>query len=624
MCDNHPVVGHHMHTQVNLTCNRVGWNKHEALKGLKLLQGKQRQLPQRLLFVWTILLLFFCKWVQSAKDNKNIVDQSSYTGLSGLLGSAVSLADLNGDRQMDILLYDANRRVLFAALWSGADQMFVVENDTSIQLPASVQLVSVDVADWNNDGIVDILWIGTDNVGRLIYGNHNNQFEVGPELDNVTADVLVMDANGDFIPDLFIPQKQAFYINSPPGHFQWTVWSGRNDSCQVSETSSAAFVDLDGDCLADLCFLSDCGLEVWLNQAHKGKSFYQLSSHDPQEHRIVQDYVLKKVFEKGSVLSFLDVNKDGTIDMAVGDPDTHYLNFWLNLQKRRKFGDLCSPDDEWTMQRYESDTVAGAKTTHIDKVMNVPRRIFWGDINLDGYPDLLFIDETSNAVTLLENRGNWDVLNATHFDKMKDNEKLQQLSIDTVAVAVVDIRGGVDILLSQQHSTRLLSLENHYPAEFLKAVSLSGLSYFSFPHSYTPLAGNTFKISYDGVNGRVYQICSQCPQTANLPLQSCDCFFGLKDMANYIAEVSLGTGQYTQRWENLMPNTVAVVWTVDGDWWMEILTPKRAGQMLGVVIVLVSLSVGLGIWVLILMWQERRQDKREQYRRVNSSGFGTF
>ncbi|GJD06163.1 T-cell immunomodulatory protein [Galdieria sulphuraria] len=585
-----------------------------------------QQLSQRIGLLGTIVVLYAFQLVQSVGDYRNIVDQSSFTGLSGLLGSAVSLADFNGDRQLDVLLYDANRRALFIALWSGDDQMFVVENDTSIQLPERVQLVSVDVADWNNDGILDILVIGTDNVGRIVYGKHNNQFVMDTELANVTADVLVLDANGDLVPDLFIPQKQAFYINSPPGNFQWTVWSGRNDSCQVSETSSAAFVDWNGDCLADLCFLSNCGLEIWLNNVPKGKFFYQLSSQEPQEHRIVQDDVLQKIFEKGSVLSFLDVNKDGTMDIVASDPDTKYLNFWLNVQKTRQFGDLCIPDDEWTVQRYESDTVAGAKTTSIDKVLKVPRRIFWGDINLDGYPDLLFIDESSNAVTLLENRGNWDILNATHFDKMKDNEKIMQLSVDTVAVAVVDIRGGVDILLSQQHSTRLLSIENHYPAEFFKAIGLSGLSYFSFPHSYTPLVGNTFKISYDGVDGRVYQICSQCPQSASLPLQSCDCFFGLKNMANYIAEVSLGTGQHIQRWENLMPNTVAVVWTVENEnnWWMEIFTPKRAGQMLGVVIVLVSLSIGLGIGVLILMWQERRQDKREQYRRVNSSGFGTF
>jgi integrin alpha FG-GAP repeat containing protein 1 len=568
------------------------------------------------------MLLLVCPLAQClSSETREIVDQSSYTGLSGLYGSAVSIADFNADRQLDILLYDANAATLFVALWSGDDQMFVVENDKGIQL-GNVQLAAVDVADWNNDGILDIIWIGTDNIGRILYGNGNNQFENGPQLANLTADVLVMDANADLIPDLFIPQKRAFYINSPPGNFTWTEWSVENVSCQVSETSSAAFVDLNGDCLADLCFLSSCGLEVWLSRAANGKFFYEQSF---QERRIIQDDVLKNIFEAKSVLSFLDVNKDGTIDIVASDPKTNHLNMWLNIQKSRKFGDLCSPDDEWIMQRHESDTIAPVKESSIDKALRVPRRIFWGDINLDGFPDLLYVDESTNAVVLLENTGNWDNLNSSHFERVKQGEKIEQLSAGTVAAAVVDIRGGIDILLSQQRGTRLLSVSSRYPAEFLKVVGLSGLSYFSFPHSYTPLAGNTFKISYDGVRGRIHQICSQCPQSANLPLQCCECFFGLKDMANYIAEVSMGTGRHTQRWENLMPNTVAVVWTVADDaWWMEIFTPKRAGQMLGVVIVLASLSVGLGIWVLVLLWQERRQDKREQYRRVNSSGLGTF
>lgn len=176
------------------------------------------------LFLWFMVFAVYWPLVESAKKDRNIVDQSSFTGLSGLRGSAVLLADFNGDRQLDVLLYDANRRVLFTALWSGNDQMFVVENETNIQLPGKVQLVSVDVADFNNDGTLDILWIGTDNIGRIAYGNQKNQFESGPELVNTTSDVLVMDVNADLIPDLFIPQKQAFYINSPPGNFEWTVW----------------------------------------------------------------------------------------------------------------------------------------------------------------------------------------------------------------------------------------------------------------------------------------------------------------------------------------------------------------------------------------------------------------
>lgn len=121
-----------------------------------------------------------------------------------------------------------------------------------------------------------------------------------------------------------------------------------NVSCQVSETSSAAFVDLNGDCLADLCFLSSCGLEVWLSRAANGKFFYEQSF---QERRIIQDDVLKNIFEAKSVLSFLDVNKDGTIDIVASDPKTNHLNMWLNIQKSRKFGDLCSPDDEWLVYK---------------------------------------------------------------------------------------------------------------------------------------------------------------------------------------------------------------------------------------------------------------------------------
>lgn len=86
---------------------------------------------------------------------------------------------------------------------------------------------------------------------------------------------------------------------------------------------------------------------MWLNNAPKGKFFYQLSSQEPQEYRIIQDNVLKNVFERKNVLSFVDINKDGTNDIIVSDPSTKRLNFWLNMQKPRKFGDMCVADDQW-------------------------------------------------------------------------------------------------------------------------------------------------------------------------------------------------------------------------------------------------------------------------------------
>eukprot|EP00871_Galdieria_phlegrea_P006001 jgi/Galph1/889/GphlegSOOS_G5721.1 len=560
-----------------------------------------------------------------AEDVK-IVDQSSYTGLSGLSGATVTLADFNGDRQLDLLLYDTSRKAIFTALWSSEDQMFVIGNRSNIVLPSSVSLVYVSVADFNRDGYLDVLWIGNDEVGRIAYGKGNGDFDSGPLIANLTADAMIMDCNGDLIPDIFIPEKRAFYVNSPAVRqtFECFVVNNverntQNGACQVKDPSSASFVDMNGDCLPDLVFLSSCGLEVWLNPAVNGKSFFELDSDDPHFYRLVEYSVLSNIFDRGSLLTFIDINKDGTTDVLASNPSTGNLIYWLNRQQLRKFGQL-------ELEQVDSNTLAKPKTTSIDDVFQIPGRIYWGDIDFDGYPDLLFIEDNNGALRILKNRGNWKNLNESHFETIPEEETVARLSSNAIGAAVIDLRGGIDIIVVQQQATRLLSIQNHYPAEFFKAIALSGLSYFSSPFSYSPLSGNTFKMSYDGLNERVLQICSQCPQSAHLPLQSCDCLFGLKDMANYVAEVSLGTGSHTQRWENLMPNTVAVIWTVqdENSWWMEIFTPKRGGQMLGVIIVLTSLSFCLGIWVLILLWQERRQDKREQYRRVNSSGFGSF
>mmetsp|Transcript_9956 Transcript_9956/g.30362 ORF Transcript_9956/g.30362 Transcript_9956/m.30362 type:complete len:135 (+) Transcript_9956:1702-2106(+) len=130
---------------------------------------------------------------------------------------------------------------------------------------------------------------------------------------------------------------------------------------------------------------------------------------------------------------------------------------------------------------------------------------------------------------------------------------------------------------------------------------------------------------YDDEHGSEFRTCSQCPQSAHLPLQRCQCFFGLRRIVNYITEMAVGAGGQTRSWHGLMPNSMALIWPQSSDntkhWWMEYFTQRRGGQMLGTVIVLLVCLFVLGIAILVLSWRERVEDRKEKLQNSELFGF---
>lgn len=155
-----------------------------------------------------------------------------------------------------------------------------------------------------------------------------------------------------------------------------------------SKPHSAAFLDLNGDCLSDLFFTSSSGSEkfheVWLRT---GVSKYCLTFYNP-------------VDSKSSQVTFADFTRDGRIDFMYAVKNKLYL------QKNRLSAPVIDGDDcvaagfsgiFTTAEEIPFNASEEVEKLVEDEIYGPTIRV--GDYNLDGYADLLFTWETKDDTT---------------------------------------------------------------------------------------------------------------------------------------------------------------------------------------------------------------------------------
>jgi FG-GAP-like repeat len=587
---------------------------------------------------------------------------SEYVGLGGSSGAVVAVGDFDRDRSVDLVVLDTGRlSSLGVRLWRSAAYAFVESGRRGVVLgdgDCGVKSVEgVAVGDFNDDGKLDLLVTGGGS-GCVFYGDGGGGFSedvtVVPEVG--LGGGLVMDADGDLVPELFVVHANGtrgfwqFFRDDGqdgsgeaavvPAKARWHSWaSGVPEECGAggSVAVAPAFVDLDGDCLADLVVPTVCGLEVWSNPNQGGARVGSGGRRAFWEMEMDGDGVLwrregEDVFNAAhgdALLVFSDFNGDGTMDIAVANRNRGDLLVFLNMQVYRPHGLLCTRDPAWKVSRRVGiEDGINLKPESIGPLfgrVEVPTGIRVGDYDLDGKPDLIVTDARSGSPLIYRNNGGWaekDKSIEPHFVRIPENDALAKAAGKGSAVAAfffdTDETGRQDVVVaSSKNRTSLVwnSFITKSDSLFFKGTGLSAQPYRvvgSAPRPFAPVAGNTFKVSYMARNarGRVTRTCSQCPQSDPWALQVCSCLFGLLEISNYIEEMVVGAGVATRAWSNLTPNSMAVVWadTVSG-WKMEYFTQRRGGQMLRVVAILIVTLGLLAGAVLYLQHQERKEDR---------------
>lgn len=517
-------------------------------------------------------------------------------------------------------------------------------------------------------------------IGVILVGDGSGCFCYDQTLSELSPALLIMDTNDDMVMDIFSVSesgKRMFYVNDPPGHFSKKVWNlspAFNHCVATAPFNSNAYVDINGDCQPDLVVTSSCGMEVWFNSGmHSEKSSrwlhnqdFKKDPHDFTNFTLVNGnpnnvMVLDRSVWAGSSgdgqATFADFNADGSIDIGVPNYRTRELRISYNVRKSQYDGKLCSVDPNWYFK-----TKIALRDVHIsDSALGSTRvqsRIRVGDFNFDGRADILLLDAESGTVNLFTGKTEnpkqaWysgslklsnvvdralfpitgrfrqsapTTLETLRFERFSTLPTLYRLE-DPLAATFLDLdeSGRQDILVSQLHGTRLIwnNYENEEDAVYFKTTGMNSAqtnwkSETGRTHGFSPLPGNTFKVSYGGRLGRETQACTQCPQTGVLSLQSCSCLFGITRIANYIEEMAMGGAGGVRTWTGLMPNALAVVWPQRHSsrgavkWEVSYLSKGQDGQLKRIVFVLCATLVILFFAIVYIHNLEKLEMKSNE------------
>jgi hypothetical protein len=327
------------------------------------------------------------------------------TGVSPI---ALAVGDFNGDDKLDIATVNYGADI--SILQGNGDGTFQAARSTD--LPGGQEPVSVAVGDFNGDGKLDITAAGCsgysypgygsnyDDYANVLLGNGDGSFTSSDaKLVNNNASrvdfgsVAVGDFNGDAKPDLAVVAMgyATILLGNGDGTLQAPVGS-------TSVASGVAVGDFNADGKPDLAALTYRSLSVSLGN---GDGTLQTS----------------KSYDASNSMSVAvgDINADGKLDLVA----TSYS------------GDFVSGFTSYVnvLLGYGNGTLAAAQTTTL--ASGRPNDVALGDLNDDGWIDVVTADYDTNKVTVLVNGGGWILPPPTPRISIGDVTRLEGMNRQT-------------------------------------------------------------------------------------------------------------------------------------------------------------------------------------------------
>jgi len=467
---------------------------------------------------------------------------------------------------------------------------------------------------------------------------------------------------------------RAFWINKGA---EWKgegplfdIWYDPFSDYPLAPGFSSAFVDINGDCLADRFVIS---------QNADGNPQYQILLNQKTQGYANATYVPMPL--GSGQISFADFDRDGNTDFLIPvcypRPNCTKVNsifVYFNKQKSvcslfssgancRSTTALCTADPNFHLgvfnatpaDPYFQEIVISATFTngstpenrfYFDDANGRPLTLHVGDYNLDGYPDLLIPLIGSNGapsrVELWENVSPAANTGRRNFSKVASNvDELTGIQ-NAYAGAFFDLGddGVLDMMILADNPPRIETIFNNleYDAFFLKTLGLNGVCTewcpsnpkFPSPKPYgVNYVGAVFKFQYSDLNGRI-QVATgtQLPQSTYLSLTTPYTLFGLGRTSNYIEEFFFGVplnSSHTNYWTgSTIPNSqvVAVPYKPDSPsgWTLELyITPS--GLLFWILVALVVSLFILAVVVYIFYRKEKKEDEQKKQEQAHLFSF---
>ncbi|KAM8985603.1 T-cell immunomodulatory protein [Ara ararauna] len=553
-------------------------------------------------------------------------------------GTLAAFGDFNSDKQTDLfVLRGGNELVIFLA--DQKEPYF----KPRVKLPMkslSVVITSVVPGDYDGDSQMDVLLTtraqnhGRDELSVFIFWGHNQTLDLNHKtmLNKTFHDEpLVMDFNGDLIPDIFgvtsDSSKPQILIG---GNLSWHAALETQSKMYIPH--SHAFIDLNNDFTADLFLTTlpnseNIQFETWVNKDGNFSKAEKIQNA-PSGVKVVGQSVFADFDGDGQSEHLLPVCEDTTCQKSAIYLTKLGMDQWIPVLQ-----DFRNKETLWGFVPYQSDK-SSTETSF-------PITLHIGDYNMDGYPDALAILKNTSGSNqqafLLENVpcNNISCKSVRRMFKVFwELSDLNQIK-DAVVATFFDIYedGILDIIvLSKGYSNRefaIHTLKNNFEADayFVKVIVLSGLCSNDCPRKITPFGVNQPGpyIMYTTVDANGYLkngSAGQLSQSAHYALQLPYNVLGLGRSANFLDHLYVGIprplGEKSarkQEWTAIIPNSQLIVipypHNVPRSWSAKLyLTPSNI--VLLTAIALIGVCVFILAIIGILHWQEKKADDREK------------
>ncbi|KAE8297414.1 T-cell immunomodulatory protein [Larimichthys crocea] len=513
-------------------------------------------------------------------------------------GTVAAFGDFHADKQTDIFIIRERSEVVILLADPKPPYFKPKLHITKDTFPKGTVITSVVPGDYDGDSQMDVLLtaqISSKSTTVFIFWGHNQTLDMSGWLTlnkTFTDQPLIMDFNGDMIPDIFgvtdVPEV-CYLTNRAPA-----CRDALSPTVKLRVPHSNAFIDLNKDFTADL-FLTTEGpkFETWIN---KDGNFTKVEIMPAEPLAVV-----KTVGQS----SFVDFDGDGYQDHLLPvclDEGCQHSAIYLAKSGSKEWVSVLSD-----FQRKET------LWSFVPGNPSQPLALHLGDYNLDGFPDALVVLRNTSGSGQQAFLSHPNAVMATFFDIYEDG------ILDMLVLSQAE--GKNDLIIH--------ALKNNFEADayFVKVMVLSGLCFNDCPEDVKPFGVNQPGpyVMYTTVDSNGYlknASAGQLSQSAHFSLQLPYTVLGLGRSANFLDHLFVGiprqsgeTAIRKQEWTAIIPNSQLIVIPYphnDPHRWSAKLYLTPSNSVLLTAIALIGVCVFILVIIGILHWQEKKADDREK------------
>ncbi|KAJ3209682.1 hypothetical protein HDU82_000312 [Entophlyctis luteolus] len=332
-----------------------------------------------------------------------------------------AFGDFNSDKATDLLVRSrkSGSDIVSVLAWDSASAMFKPFNGSCAFNPNDIsawgKLVNVIHADFDRDGRMDLLLMAESSQSKdellmkIVWcGSSNSSITDLPSAAISLGQPFMIDYDGENAPALL-----GYLLSDPPVLSVYNFGHDRNVSitkadfarpsgaqmCEFSSPHSNAFVDLNGDCLADIF--------VTCHDKKMKRDYFQVWTNSRDDGFALAFEQILDESSRGPI-TFADVDADGAVDIVFGSCDSSScrINVFYNSQiplctssiskttPCRSADELCSADPLFNFKNTNSAIELDSILNSGEKLdLSMPLRL--GDFDKDGYPDILILTHDS-------------------------------------------------------------------------------------------------------------------------------------------------------------------------------------------------------------------------------------